>query len=74
MGVFGAKRGFQGRIWKNRKCIDLVGRKEPLCRRQALLLCEYAGLQKCRKEKLLTYIREYEQHYPASLSELINTT
>lgn len=71
---FWRKRGFRGRIWKNRKCIDLAGRKKALCRRQGSVLCEYLELHQRWKEKVVGYIHEHEQHYPACLSELINTT
>ncbi len=72
--LFGGKRGFQGRIWKNRKCIDVAGRKKALCRRQGSVLREYLELHQRWKEKVVGYIHEHEQHYPACLSELINTT
>lgn len=68
------KKGFHGRIWKNRKCIDLAGRKKALWRRKGSVLCEYLKLQQHRKGKLVDYMHEHEQHYPACLSELINIT
>lgn len=70
----GEREAFMEEFRENRKCMDLAGRKKALCRRQGSLLCDYLKLHQRRKEKLVGYDHDHEQHYPACLSELINIT